>query len=74
MRVFCELSPICVHTSIPYDFEDRVWDLIVLVPVIAFLFTCNQSSTVICWTSPFFILEVSGLFCRFYFILDGKSC
>ena len=31
-------------------------------------------STVICWTSPFFILGVSGLFCRFYSVFDGKSC
>ena len=32
------------------------------------------SSTVICWVSPFVILGVSGLFCRFYSIFDGKSC
>ena len=29
-----------------------------------------DSSTVICWTNPFVILGVSGLFCRFYSILD----
>ena len=28
-----------------------------------------DSSTVICWTSPFVILGVSGLFCHFYSIL-----
>ena len=33
-----------------------------------------DSSTVICWTCPFVILEVSGLLCHFYSILDGKSC
>ena len=35
-----------------------------------------DSSTVICWTSPFVILGVSGLFCRFYSIFNiyGKSC
>ena len=32
-----------------------------------------DSSTVICWASPFVILGVSDLFCRFYFISDGKS-
>ena len=32
------------------------------------------SSTVTCWTSPLFILGVSGLFHRFYSIFDGKSC
>ena len=26
-----------------------------------------DSSTVICWTSPFVVLELSSLFCRFYF-------
>ena len=36
-------------------------------------------STVICWTSPFAILEMSGLFCRFYSILTenhviSKQC
>ena len=30
-------------------------------------------STVICWMSPFVILGVSGLFCPFYSIFDGKS-
>ena len=30
-----------------------------------------DSSTVICWTSPFVILGLSGLFCRFYSIFDG---
>ena len=33
-----------------------------------------DSSTVIYWLSPFVILGVSGLFCRFYSIFDGKSC
>ena len=33
-----------------------------------------DSSTVICWTSPFAILGVLGLFCCFYSISDGKSC
>ena len=32
-----------------------------------------DSSTVTCWTSPFVILGVSGQFCRFYSIFDGKS-
>ena len=32
------------------------------------------SSTVICWTSTFVILGVSGRFCRFYFISNGISC
>ena len=31
-----------------------------------------DSSTVICWKSPFVILGVSGLFCRFYYNFDGK--
>ena len=30
-----------------------------------------NSSTFISWTSPFIILGVSGLFCRFYCIFDG---
>ena len=30
--------------------------------------------TVIWWMSPFVIVGVSGLFCRFYSIFDGKSC
>ena len=29
---------------------------------------------VICWTSPFVILGVLGLFCHFYSIFDEKSC
>ena len=33
-----------------------------------------DSSTVICWTSAFVTLGVSGLFCHFYSVLDGKSC
>ena len=33
-----------------------------------------ESSTVIYWTSPITILGVSGLFCHFYSIFDGKSC
>ena len=33
-----------------------------------------NSSTVICWTSPFDNLGVLGLFCNFYSIFDGKSC
>ena len=32
-----------------------------------------DSSTLIFCTSPFVILGVSGLFCRFHSILDGKS-
>ena len=32
-----------------------------------------DSSTDICWTSPFVILGVPGLFCRFYSIFYGKS-
>ena len=33
-----------------------------------------DSSTVICWTSQFVIVEVLGLFCCFYSIFDGKFC
>ena len=33
-----------------------------------------DSSTVVCWMSPFVILGVSGLFGRCYSIFDGKSC
>ena len=33
-----------------------------------------DSSTVICWTSPFVILGVSGVFCHFYSSFDGKFC
>ena len=33
-----------------------------------------DTSTMICWTSPFAILGVSGLFCCFHSILDRKSC
>ena len=33
-----------------------------------------DSSTVICWASPFVILGVSGLFCGFDSIFDRKSC
>ena len=32
-----------------------------------------DSSTVICWTSPFVILRVSSLFCRFNYIFDGNN-
>ena len=32
-----------------------------------------DSTTVICWTSPFVILGVSGLFCLFYSGFDGKA-
>ena len=32
-----------------------------------------DSSTVICWTSPFVILEVLDLFCRFYSIFMENS-
>ena len=37
-------------------------------------FILVDSSTVICWMSLFVILGVSGLFCCFYSIFDGKSC
>ena len=33
-----------------------------------------ESSSVVCWVSPFVILGVSGLFCCFYSTIDGKSC
>ena len=33
-----------------------------------------DTSSVICWMSPFVILGVSGLLCHFYSIFDGKSC
>ena len=32
-----------------------------------------DSSTVVCWSIPIAILGISGLFCRFYSIFDGKS-
>ena len=32
-----------------------------------------DSSTVICWISSLLILGLSGLFCHFYSIFDGKS-
>ena len=32
-----------------------------------------DSSTVICWTSPFVILGVLSVFCCFYSIFDDKS-
>ena len=32
-----------------------------------------HSSTVICWTGPFVILEVSGLFCRAFILLFKSS-
>ena len=67
-----------------------MWDLIVLVPYHACLFTFSINlwpfvhytthcilldfSTGICWTSLFVILDVSGLFRRFYSIFDIKSC
>ena len=31
-----------------------------------------DSSTAICWTSPFVILGMSYLFCRFYPVFDAK--
>ena len=34
----------------------------------------GDSSTVICWMSPFVILGVSGLFCHFYSFFDGNCC
>ena len=33
-----------------------------------------DSSTDMRWTSPFVILGVPGLFCRFHSNFDGKSC
>ena len=33
-----------------------------------------DSSTITCWMSPFVILAMSGIFCRFYSISYGKSC
>ena len=33
-----------------------------------------DSSMVLCWTSPYVILGVLGLFCYFYSIFHGKSC
>ena len=33
-----------------------------------------DTSTVICSMSPFVFLGVSGLFCCFYSVFDGKSC
>ena len=34
----------------------------------------GDSYTFICWMSPFVSLGVSGLFCNFYSVLDGKFC
>ena len=34
----------------------------------------SSSLTAICWTSPFVIIGVSGLFCHFYSIFEVKSC
>ena len=31
-------------------------------------------STVMCWTSPIVMLGLSGLFCCFYSVFDGKLC
>ena len=44
------------------------------VPLILTHCTMVDSYTVICWTSLFVIIGVSGLFCSFYSISDGKSC
>ena len=33
-----------------------------------------DSSTVICWTGLFVIVEVLSIFCCFYSIFDRKSC
>ena len=33
-----------------------------------------DSSTVICWMSPYVVLGVSCLFCPFHSICDGKFC
>ena len=33
-----------------------------------------DSATVICWASPFVILGVSGLLCRFYSNFNERSC
>ena len=43
---------------------------------VIFVTHCIQvdSSIVICLTSPFVILGVSGLFYHFYSIFDGKFC
>ena len=56
-----------------YDCSTCSFSFIILY---VWLFHCIlvDSSTNICWMSPFVILGVSGLFCRFYFIFDGKSC
>ena len=50
--------------------------LYVLLPILAHCILVD-SSAVICWTSPFVILVMSSLFCRFYYILENpvsKQC
>ena len=49
------------------------WDLVYKASVLTNCIPVDYS-TVICWTSPFVILGVLGLFCHFYYIFDGKSC
>ena len=44
------------------------------VPLILTHCTMVHLYTVICWTGLFVIIGVSGLFCSFYSISDGKSC
>ena len=44
------------------------------IPVHLIPFILVGISTAICWTSPFVILGVSGLFSRFNSVSDAKSC
>ena len=45
--------------------DDKALLNCILPLILCILLVC---STIICWTSPFVILGVSGLFCRFYSI------
>ena len=38
LRVFHERLSVCVLASFPYVFEGGVWNLIIFIPIIAFLF------------------------------------
>ena len=42
-RAFRKLLPIYVFSYFPFGFQGRIWDLIVSVPNIAYLFTLIQT-------------------------------
>ena len=64
------------HYDLPY--LDSCCLQMYLFSVLAFYVLTHciliDSSTVICWTSPFVILEMSALFCGFYSYFDRKYC